>query len=44
VLPRPEYMLMGPEEWEHRKQRDGTYRYDHQKFREEARDPWRSGA
>jgi hypothetical protein len=40
VLPRPEYMLVSPEEWEHRKQRDGTYRYDHQKWREESRDPW----
>jgi hypothetical protein len=40
VLPRPEYMLVSPEKWEHRKQRDGTYRYDHQKWREESRDPW----
>jgi hypothetical protein len=40
VLHRPEYMLVSPEEWEHRKQRDGTYRYDHQKWREESRDPW----
>jgi hypothetical protein len=40
VLPRPEYMLVSPKEWEHRKQRDGTYRYDHQKWREESRDPW----
>jgi hypothetical protein len=40
VLPRPEYMLVSPEEWEHRKQRVGTYRYDHQLWREESRDPW----
>jgi hypothetical protein len=39
VLPRPEYMLVSPEEWEHRKQRDGTYRYDQKKWREESRDP-----
>jgi hypothetical protein len=39
VLLRPEYMLVSPEEWENRKQRDGTYRYVHQKWREELRDP-----
>jgi hypothetical protein len=40
VLPKPEYMLVSPEEWQHRRQRDGTYRYDHQKWREDLRDPW----
>jgi hypothetical protein len=40
VLPRPQYMLVSPEEWENRKHRDETYRYDHQKWREELRDLW----
>jgi hypothetical protein len=39
-LPKPEYMLVFPEEWEMRKNMDGTYRCNHQKWREEQRDPW----
>jgi hypothetical protein len=39
-LPKPEYLLVSPDEWEKRKQREGTYRYDHKNWREDARDPW----
>jgi hypothetical protein len=39
-LPKPEYMLVSPEEWEKRKQQEGTYTYDHKKWRESDRDPW----
>jgi hypothetical protein len=39
-LPKPEYLQVSPGEWEKRKQQEGTYRYDHKKWREDARDPW----
>jgi hypothetical protein len=36
--PKPEYLLVSPEEWE--KQKEGTYRYDHKKWCEDGKDPW----
>jgi hypothetical protein len=39
-LPKHEYMLVFPEEWEKRKQQEGTYTYDHKKWRESDKDPW----
>jgi hypothetical protein len=39
-LPKPEYMLVSPEEWEKRKQQEETHTYDHKKWRESDRDPW----
>jgi hypothetical protein len=38
--PKPEYLLVSPEEWKKRKQKEGTYRYDHKKWREDGKDPW----
>jgi hypothetical protein len=28
-LPKPNYVLVAPDEWDKRKQQEGTYRYDH---------------
>jgi hypothetical protein len=38
-LPKTGYMQVSPEEWDKRKQQEGTYRYDHKGWRENARDP-----
>jgi hypothetical protein len=38
--PKPDYELVFPEEWEQAKQMDGTYRYNHQAWREDERDSW----
>jgi hypothetical protein len=29
-----------PKEWEQDKQTEGTYRYDHNEWREDDKDPW----
>jgi hypothetical protein len=39
-LPKPEYQLVSPDEWEKCKQKEGTHRYDHKKWREDGKDPW----
>jgi hypothetical protein len=38
--PKPDYKLVSPEEWEQAKTMKGTYRYDHNEWREDERDPW----
>jgi hypothetical protein len=39
VPPKPEYKLVSPEEWGKTKQKERTYRSDHQGWREDERDP-----
>jgi hypothetical protein len=39
-LPRPDYKLVSPAEWEKHKQREGAYRYDHKSWKEEVKNPW----
>jgi hypothetical protein len=40
TLPKPDYKLVSPQEWEQAKQTEETYRYNHKQWRERREGPW----